>query len=121
LFDVSPDTDLPDAMFDNAIPLAMLITTTLLIAPIVEEIFFRGFVFGGLNRKWGFVRAAFVSSSLFGLAHVGNPGYLVLLPLVGMLGAMFAWAYYYSRSLYTTIVTHMIFNSIAIITTLATR
>lgn len=120
-FDVEPDPKLPDAMFENAIPLVMLLITTLAIAPVVEETFFRGFIFGGLLRKWGIVWAGLFSSFLFALAHIGNPGYFYLLPLVGALGGLFAWGYYYSRSLYTNIAAHMIFNSIAMIITLSTR
>jgi membrane protease YdiL (CAAX protease family) len=119
--DVEPDTDLPDTIFDNAVPLILLLITTIAVAPVVEETFFRGFIFGGLRRHWGLVWAGLFSSVLFGLAHVGNPGYFYLLPLVAMLGGIFAWGYYYTKSLYTTIAAHMIFNSIAMIITLATR
>jgi hypothetical protein len=119
--DIEPDPELPDAMFENAIPLAMLMVTTLAIAPFVEETFFRGFMFGGLLRKWGVVWAGVASSLLFGIAHIGNPGYFYLLPLVAILGGLFAWGYYYTRSLYTNIASHVIFNSIAMIITLATR
>lgn len=39
------------------------------IAPISEEIFFRGFLYRGLRRSWPIWVAAIVTSGLFALAH----------------------------------------------------
>ena len=85
---VEPDTDLPDGVFDNAGPFLVLFFISVFVAPPVEEIFFRGFIFGGLRGRWGPLLAAVASGALFGLAHVGNPGTLYLLPPIGA-----AWAY----------------------------
>jgi uncharacterized protein len=120
-FGVNPDPDLPDPVYENAIPLAILIITTTIVAPIAEETFFRGFIFAGLRRNLGVIWAAVVSGGLFGLVHAGNPGYIAFLPMIAIIGAMFALTYNYSKSLYSTIMAHFFFNVFAIIVTLAQR
>lgn len=40
-----------------------------ILAPVCEEIIFRGFLFTRWRRKWGPVRASFCSSALFALLH----------------------------------------------------
>ena len=42
------------------------------IAPIMEEILFRGYLFGMLFKKerWGFIPASFIAAVLFGIGHL---------------------------------------------------
>lgn len=46
--------------------------TTVIVAPIVEELLFRGIIFNRLNRRFSFAAAILVSSILFGICH--EPG-----------------------------------------------
>jgi membrane protease YdiL (CAAX protease family) len=41
-----------------------------LVAPLVEEIFFRGFLFAGLRGRYGWPKAAVISATLFALVHL---------------------------------------------------
>jgi len=109
-FNVEPDTNLPEGVFDNAGPFIVLFILSVFVAPPVEEIFFRGFIFGGLRGRWGVLIAAFASGALFGLAHAGNPGTLYLLPPVATVGALFAFGYVYTGSIIPSIVAHFLFN-----------
>ncbi len=109
-FNVEPDTDLPEGVFDNAGPFLVLFVLSVFVAPPVEEVFFRGFIFGGLRGRWGPVLAALASGALWGLAHVGNPGTLYLLPPVTAVGAMFAFGYVYTGSIIPIIIAHFLFN-----------
>ena len=84
---------------------------------MVEETFFRGFVFGGLSKRFSFLGAALMSGFLFALAH-GQPTTLIPFTLVGML---FAAGYAYTGSLWTTIAAHFTFNLISFSITLATH
>jgi membrane protease YdiL (CAAX protease family) len=91
------------------------------IAPICEETFFRGFLFGTLRRlplrfgtrDLGPWVAAVVVAILFGLAHTGsaNPEYLVPLGLLGLLLCLVRWR---TRSLYPGMALHSANNSIAL-------
>lgn len=107
---VSPDTDLPEGVFDSAGPFLVLFVLSVFVAPPVEEIFFRGFIFGGLHGRWGVVLAALASGTLFGLAHVANPGAFYLLPPVAGVGALFAFGYVYTGSIVPGMVAHFLFN-----------
>lgn len=71
------------------------------MAPLAEELFFRGLVFGYL-RRWGFIRALLMSTGIFVLAHSfsGFP----LVQLVG--GVVFGLCYEKERSLWAPIVIH---------------
>ena len=44
----------------------------ILFVPITEEILFRGFILGALERAYGAARAIVLSSALFGLWHLKN-------------------------------------------------
>jgi membrane protease YdiL (CAAX protease family) len=73
------------------------------IAPVAEELFFRGILYGFL-RRWGVAAAIVLSTTLFGLAHPGvSP-----VQLIG--GVVFAWAYEQEKSLMTPMVIHCLGN-----------
>jgi CAAX protease family protein len=91
------------------------------MAPIAEEFFFRGFIFGALRRmriqiagrEMGTWLAAIITAILFGLAHAGSasPRYLVPLGLLGFLLCLVRWR---TGSLYPCMALHSINNSLAL-------
>ena len=81
-----------------------------MVAPFVEEVFFRGFVFSGLIKKWDWKGAAFVSAALFAVAHVVPTS---LLPIF-ILGWIFAFLYKISGSIWPAILMHMLTNTLAL-------
>ena len=88
------------------------------IAPICEEFFFRGFLFGVLRSwlspkgAWGTWVAAIITALLFGGAHVGSAAvkYLVPLAILGFLLCIVRWK---TGSLYPGMALHSINNSVA--------
>ena len=75
-----------------------------IIAPITEEVIFRGLIFGYL-RRWGFTAALLISTALFAVLH------LPALPVTQIVGGMvFAIAYHVEDSLIVPIVIHMLGN-----------
>lgn len=64
----------------------------MLMQVFAEEIVFRGYLFVTLKKGWGVAVAVVVSSLLFGLAHVFNPGFswfvAVNIALAGVLTAL---------------------------------
>jgi membrane protease YdiL (CAAX protease family) len=103
---------------------AALIGTALfvcVIAPIAEELFFRGFFFGAL-RQWripiagrdaGTLMAAIVTGIMFGLAHLGSAPAKYLVPL-GFLGFVLCLVRWRTRSLYPCMALHSVNNSLAL-------
>jgi uncharacterized protein len=81
-------------------------------APISEEVFFRGFVFGGLRTRLTLWPAAAISACVFGLLHLSSGDLSIVPPLI-VLGLLFAWLYEYTGSLGPPIILHMINNAIA--------
>ena len=88
----------------------MFILVAVVMAPLFEEIVFRGFLFRGLANSWGWVWGALASAAIFGAAHLQLD---VFLPLAA-LGFVLAWAYHRTGSLWTCITMHAIFNRIAV-------
>ena len=105
-----PGTNVPDELFEERLVLPLAGVATVLVAPLAEETFFRGFVFGGL-RRYGFFWAALASGLLFSAVHVSLGG-LIPLALVGML---FAWSYTRTGSLWTAIYAHLFFNLVSFV------
>ncbi|MFO7917472.1 MAG: type II CAAX endopeptidase family protein [Anaerolineae bacterium] len=81
------------------------------VAPVAEEIFFRGFFYAGLRGRWGTVWGMIASSLLFALVHL-SPG--VFLPIF-LMGMVLAFVYTYSGSLWPSIFLHGVINAMAFI------
>jgi membrane protease YdiL (CAAX protease family) len=77
-----------------------------ILAPIVEEIFFRGFLFQGFRQKYGWVTAMLLSSAIFGVAHMD----LVALIPTFILGNVLAYVYHRSNSVWPGVILHFIVN-----------
>ncbi len=92
----------------------------LILAPIAEEIFFRGFVYSSMRRKMGPFLGGYLSAIIFSLAHVTMPledlfGNIVSLnfglPLGPfLLGWFNAHVYERSGSLWVVIILHSALN-----------
>ena len=75
-------------------------------APLGEEVFFRGFLFGSLRGRLGFLRAGAISAFVFAIFH-GDPLLIALMFFVGM---ALAWLYERRGSLIAPIGAHAMFN-----------
>lgn len=80
------------------------------LAPFIEEIVFRGVVFSSLRDHWGEGRALLVSSALFGIIHLSP---LNMIP-TGFIGLLLARAFSSTRSLWSAVIAHCVYNSIAL-------
>lgn len=81
-----------------------------LLAPIVEELVFRGLLYGWLAGRWSNLVAFVLSSLAFAAAHTEPLHILLVLPL----GFWFGWLRWRTGSLVPTIVAHIINNTIAV-------
>jgi membrane protease YdiL (CAAX protease family) len=91
------------------------------VAPMAEELFFRGFIFGALRRipitlagrDLGSWVAAIITGILFGLVHAGSasPQYLVPLGLLGFMLCLVRWR---TGSLYPCMALHSANNALAL-------
>ena len=91
------------------------------VAPMAEEFFFRGFIFGGLRRMRvvlggvdvGTWLAAVITGILFGLVHAGSASSRYLIPL-GIFGFVLCLVRWKTGSLYPCMALHAINNSLAL-------
>jgi len=82
------------------------------LAPIAEELFFRGMLFGGLRVRLPFFVAALISAAIFGSLHLAT-GASAVPPLI-LFGFALAWLYERTGSLWPAIILHAINNSLAL-------
>ena len=104
--DLSP-TPFVEAGSEYLIGLAIL---AIVVAPVAEELFFRGFVFGGLAGRWGPWWAAGVSALLFMALHIEPLSF----PPLFVLGLLLAWLYHRTRALWAPILVHFANNAIVV-------
>jgi membrane protease YdiL (CAAX protease family) len=97
-------TNVLDSVLVGMSPVAVLISTVIL-APIFEEILFRYGVIG-YARRYGEWNAIIVSAVIFGLIHTNVFQFFYAF----LLGIMFGYIYVYTRQLKYTIGLHILFN-----------
>jgi membrane protease YdiL (CAAX protease family) len=110
LFDTSIQPGLNAMIADARFPL-WLIGASVLVAPISEEILFRGFVFGGLEARYGWKKAAFFSSLIFAGLHFQPTAFLPLL----FIGLLLCLLYYWTDSLWPGVIVHASMNLLAVL------
>lgn len=84
------------------------------LAPVVEELVFRGLLFGWLAGRWGGGVAAGISSLVFAGAHLEPAHILLVLPL----GLLFGWLRWRTGSLLPSMAAHIVNNSFAVVASL---
>jgi membrane protease YdiL (CAAX protease family)/uncharacterized RDD family membrane protein YckC len=83
------------------------------LAPLSEELFFRGMVYAGLRTRLSIWPAAVTSGVIFGLPHVPT-GPLAAIPLA-LLGTALAWLYERTGSIWPCIFAHSFNNSLVLV------
>lgn len=82
------------------------------LAPVAEELLFRGVLFGSLRGRIGPWPAALLSGAIFGSIHLGG-GQDPFIPVLAGLGVVLALAYHYSGALYAAVAIHAANNAIS--------
>lgn len=103
-------SDIPSEMLETV----LYCVNTILIAPIIEEIAFRGFLMQSL-RRFGDSFALIVSAVLFGLLHVSPVSIFYAIPM----GLVMGYFVLFTGSLHTAMIVHFINNLLAVLLTVA--
>jgi len=90
-------------------PIWLLIAGAI-VAPLVEEMFFRGFLFQGFRQKYGVLSAILLSSFFFALAHLDPVAFIPTF----IFGSALAYIYHLSKSLWPGIIFHACINSFSL-------
>jgi membrane protease YdiL (CAAX protease family) len=87
-----------------------LLLAGIVVAPVVEELFFRGFVYAGLAERYSWRKAAVISSALFALIHLQ----LTAIVPIFILGYIFAYLYRRSGSIWPAVLMHVSTNALGL-------
>lgn len=97
---------------EGVVLLALSAALTCVVAPVCEEVLFRGFIFQALSSWRGVWPAAIITGIVFGGVHAGSAPALDLVPLA-VLGFLLCLLYRFTGSLYPCIAVHCFNNSLA--------
>jgi membrane protease YdiL (CAAX protease family) len=119
LLNVDQSDDLPAKLGarDSTVNLVGVAVLVAFVAPIAEETFFRGFMFGALRGAIGWIAAAVVTGIVFGLIHAGGTSAVFLVPLA-VLGFLLCLLYRRTGSLIPGMGVHAFNNALALGTSL---
>jgi len=89
-------------------PLALQAVIVVLLAPLAEELLFRGVLLHRFGRRFGLGRGMVIASALFGVLHM-NP------IAITVFGVLLSVLYLRSRSLWATTLAHAINNAVPLV------
>lgn len=107
---------LPSNNSEDEITVTFVIYITL-IAPICEEILFRGIVFNKLKSSFNLILAVFIQALFFGLAH-GLSGNVVQSVDAGLTGIIYGMVFLLADSILAPILLHFLNNFFVTVTIL---
>jgi membrane protease YdiL (CAAX protease family) len=84
---------------------------TVVIAPVGEELIFRGFIQRIFQRNMRGTLAVVLASIIFGLAHFS----MAILPGVTFLGLVFGYLFYRTKNLIYPVFTHALYNLVSLL------
>ena len=93
---------------NNYLSFILLFVTTTLLAPLFEEIIFRGILLPTLSRDFGVISGIIVSAFIFALAHLS----LGEMPPLFVLGIGLAITRIASGSLFSSVIMHSLWNGL---------
>lgn len=89
--------------------ISLMAINLLLIAPISEELVFRGIVYTRAEKKSNSIVAIILSSLLFGCMHFAAGGGILVIGAI-LMGAVFGYIFYKYNSLWICIISHIVAN-----------
>jgi uncharacterized protein len=87
------------------------------VAPVVEEVFFRGLFYGSLRSRLSPLLATAGTGALFGAIHFTGTDTLPLLPLLAWVGVVWCVLYERTGRLWPAIALHAVNNALAVAAT----
>lgn len=96
------------------LPLIVLILSTVVMAPVFEELIFRGILLNGFLHRYSKLNAVFLASALFAITH-GIPQQMIT---AFILGCYLGWIYVKTRNSTLVVVAHFYNNGLAVLLSL---
>jgi hypothetical protein len=117
-----PKSTLPiDLILQDRVNALLFLLMAVLLAPIVEETIFRGYIYPVIAKSWGVVASIFITGALFGLLHGFQlGGALWEIALLVVVGIIFTWVRASARTVVASYCLHLGYNSFLFVGFLAT-
>lgn len=106
----APPSKIDELVANRNISSNILIIVTAVVAPFCEEVYFRGFLYPAFRKNFGVTAALFLSSFLFSLAHLELYSFIPIM----VIGWLLAYMYEKTKSIFTVIFLHSVYNLILI-------
>ncbi|NQU26012.1 MAG: CPBP family intramembrane metalloprotease [Candidatus Nealsonbacteria bacterium] len=94
---------LAEDMMSGGLAMAIVLVV---VAPLTEELLFRGLILRGFLKRYGTVPAVLLSTLLFALVHLNPYQFASAITM----GIFLAWLFVRTRSLWPCIIAHALFN-----------
>ncbi len=89
----------------------ILLVVVTVIAPLSEELFFRGYLYSACKKTWGVSAGLFLSSFFFAIAHLEIYSFIPIF----IIGWILAYIFEKTKSLFPVIFLHAVYNLILIL------
>ena len=99
-----------DRSYTNLLEMGLWAFSIILLAPLIEEFFFRGVVLQKWGIKWGIKTAIIASSLFFALIHFRYD----IIPLF-IKGVIFSTLYFKTKNLFSPMISHCFYNTLVTI------
>jgi membrane protease YdiL (CAAX protease family) len=109
-----PQQEIFDLMGDPTVALVLSLIAVF-VAPVVEEIIFRGVLQDVLARRLSWGLAAILQSAIFSAIHIETLTSPPMFLALGLLGYLFTWLRRWTGSLVAPIIAHLVFNAISML------
>jgi membrane protease YdiL (CAAX protease family) len=98
-------------------PTWSLLLGAVVVAPVAEELFFRGLLLQGLARSYGPRIGVAGSALVFGLFHFSGPSIQTVLPMLSatVVGLVLGWLFVRTANLTVPVLTHALVNGVALV------
>ncbi len=101
-----------ERLFENREAAFLLAAFGILVAPLVEEIIFRGFIFGAVETAWGVSAAIWSTALLFATIHIpqlrGGTSQILTILIVGL---VLSWVRWRTGSMAPPYFVHLAYNA----------
>ncbi len=107
----APSSAVDKLIMEGEVSTNILLVVVVLVAPIAEEIFFRGYLYSAFKKAWGVNAGLFLSSLLFAMAHMELYSFIPIF----LIGWILAYIFEKTKSLFPIIFLHAVYNLILIV------
>lgn len=94
---------------DDSVGLVMGVLFVVFVAPFVEELYFRGFVYRTFTKTWPVWLGSILTAAVFAFVHLQLASFIPLF----IVGLFLNWAYQRTQSVWVSMALHMLNNGVA--------